>query len=65
VLHALAEDGLLDRGLRIRTLALPDRFLDHDSPQKMYDAAGLNARQIVDTILATLDRTEMVRPLRA
>jgi hypothetical protein len=31
----------------------------------MYDAAGLNARQIVDTILATLDRTEMVRPLRA
>jgi 1-deoxy-D-xylulose-5-phosphate synthase len=65
LLHALAEDGLLDRGLRIRTLALPDRFLDHDSPQKMYDAAGLNARQIVDTILATLDRTEMVRPLRA
>jgi uncharacterized protein YjbI with pentapeptide repeats len=56
VLHAMAEDGLLDRGLKIRSLVLPDRFLDHDSPQKMYDAAGLNAAQIVATILAALDR---------
>jgi 1-deoxy-D-xylulose-5-phosphate synthase len=56
VLHAMAEDGLLDRGLKIRSLALPDRFIDHDSPQKMYDAAGLNAAQIVATILAALDR---------
>ncbi len=56
VLHAMAEDGLLDRGLKIRSLALPDRFIDHDSPQKMYDAAGLNAAQIVATILSALDR---------
>jgi 1-deoxy-D-xylulose-5-phosphate synthase len=52
----MAEDGLLDHGLKVRSLALPDRFIDHDSPQKMYDAAGLNASQIVATILTALDR---------
>jgi 1-deoxy-D-xylulose-5-phosphate synthase len=52
VLHLLAAAGVLDRGLRIRTLTLPDRFIDHDKPRAMYDAAGLNAPQIV---LSTLD----------
>jgi len=52
VLHLLAAAGVLDRGLRIRTLTLPDRFVDHDKPRAMYDAAGLNAPQIV---LSTLD----------
>jgi 1-deoxy-D-xylulose-5-phosphate synthase len=52
VLHLLAAAGVLDRGLRIRTLTLPDRFIDHDKPRAMYDSAGLNAPQIV---LATLD----------
>jgi 1-deoxy-D-xylulose-5-phosphate synthase len=65
VLQALAAEGLLDRGLKIRTLTLPDRFIDQDSPQKMYDAAGLNAKQIVETILSALDRETARRPLRA
>ena len=49
-----SDEGLLDTGLKIRTLRLPDRFQDHDSPDKQYDAAGLNAPQIVDCVLAAL-----------
>jgi 1-deoxy-D-xylulose-5-phosphate synthase len=49
VLHLLSEEGALDRGLRVRTLTLPDRFIDQDAPARMYDEAGLNAPQIVET----------------
>jgi 1-deoxy-D-xylulose-5-phosphate synthase len=56
VLHFCAADGLLDRGLKIRTLMLPDRFLDQDSPERMYEAAGLDARAIVATALLALGR---------
>ena len=48
VLHYLAEQGVLDSGLKIRTMTLPDVFQDQDSPAKMYDTAQLNAAQIVD-----------------
>ncbi|MDP3899382.1 MAG: 1-deoxy-D-xylulose-5-phosphate synthase [Mesorhizobium sp.] len=54
VLHFLAADGALDHGVRIRTMTLPDRFIDHDTPQAMYEAAGLNAAQIVATAEAAL-----------
>ena len=54
VLHFLAAQGSLDRGLRIRTMTLPDRFLDHDTPRMMYESAGLNASHIVATVLAAL-----------
>ena len=56
VLQFLAGAGLLDRGLKIRPLVLPDTFIDHDKPEKMYDKANLNAPQIVATVLATLGR---------
>jgi 1-deoxy-D-xylulose-5-phosphate synthase len=56
VLQYLAGDGLLDRGLKVRTMALPDVFIDQDKPEKMYDAAGLNARHIVATLLSCLGR---------
>ncbi len=49
VLQDFASVGLLDRGLKIRSMVLPDRFLDHDTPAKQYDEAGLNAAQIVAT----------------
>jgi 1-deoxy-D-xylulose-5-phosphate synthase len=48
VLHFLAEDGLLDAGLKVRTLTLPDTFQDHDSPARQYSEAGLDARAIVE-----------------
>ena len=54
VLHLLAEDGLLDRGLKVRTLTLPDAYIDHDSPEKMYAAAGLDAKGIVSKVLSAL-----------
>lgn len=65
VLHALAEQGLLDNGLKIRTLTLPDTFLDHDKPERMYARAGLNADGIVRTVLGALGYTAALEALRA
>ena len=45
VLQALAREGLLDRGLKVRTLHLPDRFIEQNKPQAMYAEAGLDARR--------------------
>ncbi len=56
VMHHLATHGLLDRGLKLRPMCLPDTWLDHDAPRKQYDLAGLNAPQIVTTALAALGR---------
>ncbi|WP_336985373.1 1-deoxy-D-xylulose-5-phosphate synthase [Altererythrobacter aquiaggeris] len=54
VLTLASDRGLTDAGLKIRTLRLPDSFQDHDSPARQYDEAGLNAPQIVDTVLTAL-----------
>ena len=56
VLQFLAREGLLDGGLKVRTMTLPDVFIDHDTPAAMYDAAGLNAAQIVTTALDVLGK---------
>jgi 1-deoxy-D-xylulose-5-phosphate synthase len=57
VLQYLSAEGLLDRGLlKVRQMVLPDVFIDHDKPEKMYDRAGLNAEGIVSTVLAALGR---------
>ncbi|MFL1461050.1 1-deoxy-D-xylulose-5-phosphate synthase [Roseococcus sp. DSY-14] len=56
VMHHLATHGLLDRGLKLRPMCLPDAWLDHDAPRKQYDLAGLNAPQIARTALAALGR---------
>ena len=52
VLQALAERGVLDRGLKIRTLTLPDIFQDQDKPDAMYAQAGLDADGIVKAALS-------------
>jgi len=54
VLHYLAETGQLDRGLAIRTMTLPDHFIDQASPAAMYAKAGLTARDIAATALGAL-----------
>ena len=56
VLHFAANAGLLDGGVKLRTLCLPDTFIDHDTPQRQYDEAGLNAPHIVSTIMHALGR---------
>ncbi|MFZ4809570.1 MAG: 1-deoxy-D-xylulose-5-phosphate synthase, partial [Hyphomicrobiaceae bacterium] len=59
VLHDLAETGLLDRGLKVRPMVLPDVFLEHDKPERMYERAGLGASGIVATALGALGRAGM------
>ncbi len=56
VLHALAGEGLLDRGLKVRTLGLPDRFIEQGKPQAMYAEAGLDAQGIVTAVFAALGK---------
>ncbi|MDF1730663.1 MAG: 1-deoxy-D-xylulose-5-phosphate synthase [Minwuia sp.] len=53
VLQFLATNDLLD-GLKVRPMVLPDCFIDQDKPEKMYDQAGLNAPQIVTTVVSAL-----------
>ncbi|MEG6508826.1 1-deoxy-D-xylulose-5-phosphate synthase [Methyloligella sp. 2.7D] len=58
VLHALAQEGLLDQGLRVRTLVLPDSFIDQGKPEAMYAEAGLDADGIVKTVFAALGKEQ-------
>lgn len=60
VLHYLAHAGLLDHGLKVRPLVLPDEFTDHGKPEKMYAAAGLDRAGIVATVFAALGRAQSV-----
>jgi 1-deoxy-D-xylulose-5-phosphate synthase len=54
VLHHLARTGLLDHGLKIRPMTLPDRFQDHEKPELQYAEAALSAQHIVSTAAAAL-----------
>ena len=56
VLQALAETGALDRGLKLRTMVLPDIFIDQDSPNAMYAKAGLDAKGIVAKVFEALGK---------
>ncbi|UWF66952.1 MULTISPECIES: 1-deoxy-D-xylulose-5-phosphate synthase [unclassified Brucella] len=59
VLQFLATDGLLDRGLKVRALTLPDIYQDHGKPDAMYAEAGLDRTGIVRTAFAALHRDEL------
>ena len=66
VFQFLAMEGLLDNGLKVRPMILPDRFILHDKPELQYEDAGLNARHIVATALTALGRAEeAAKTLRA
>ncbi len=54
VLTMASDDGLIDGGLKLRTMRLPDRFQDQDSPDIQYAEAGLDADAIVETVLKAL-----------
>jgi 1-deoxy-D-xylulose-5-phosphate synthase len=56
VLQALADNGVLDSGCKVRTMVLPDLFLDQDTPAAMYAKAGLDARGIVAKVFEALGR---------
>jgi 1-deoxy-D-xylulose-5-phosphate synthase len=56
VLHTLAQHGALDHGLKVRSLVLPDTFIDQDSPTAMYAKAGLDAKGIVAKVFEALGK---------
>jgi 1-deoxy-D-xylulose-5-phosphate synthase len=56
VLTLASDLGLIDNGLKLRTLRLPDVFQDHDKPEKQYADAGLDAEAIVASVRAALHR---------
>jgi 1-deoxy-D-xylulose-5-phosphate synthase len=57
ILHLLAEKGVLDRGLKVRTLVLPDLFLDQDEPDRMYARAGLDRAGITAAVFEALGKS--------
>ena len=64
VMQTLSDNGMLDGGLRMRAMILPDEFLDHDSPTAMYARAGLDAKGIVAKVFDALGKdykTETVK----
>ncbi|MGA7810271.1 1-deoxy-D-xylulose-5-phosphate synthase [Bradyrhizobium sp.] len=56
VMQLLADHAMLDGGLRMRAMVLPDVFLDHDTPSAMYARAGLDAKGIVAKVFETLGK---------
>ena len=57
-MHALAEDGAFDAGLKFRPMVMPDAFLDHDTPRRQMECAGLSASHIVATVLRALGNAD-------
>lgn len=55
VAKLLTEEGLLDNGLKLRTLCLPDYFIEHNDVEKMYEVAGLNASSIIELLEKLMD----------
>ncbi len=65
VLEFLASSGALDRGLKVRPMHLPDVFIDHDKPEKMYELAGLSAASMVGAALTALGMQNEIAELAA
>jgi hypothetical protein len=63
-LLAREDHGMLDGGLRMRSMVLPDVFLDHDSPGAMYARAGLDAKGIVAKVFETLGKDFKVETVK-
>ena len=59
VLHFLALEGLLDGGLKVRPMTLPDIFIDHDSSDEQYKIAQLDSASIIDVVVKTLGNSEL------
>jgi 1-deoxy-D-xylulose-5-phosphate synthase len=62
--NLLSKKGIFDKGLKFRTMILPDIFIEQDSPKKMYDVAGLNASQISKKILDILFTKESIKVVK-
>jgi 1-deoxy-D-xylulose-5-phosphate synthase len=62
VLQLLSDRGVLDRGaVKVRTMVLPDTYIDHDKPERMYAKAGLDAPGIVAKVFDALGQSALDR----
>ncbi len=64
VKNLLAERGVFDKGLKFRSMTLPDEFIEQNDPKKMYDKAGLNSSQISKKIADILFQKETIRVVK-
>ena len=64
VKNLLAEKGIFDDGLKFRSMNLPDKFIEQDTPEKMYEIAGLNASQISKKILDILFNKNSIKVVK-
>jgi len=64
VKNLLSEKGIFDKGLKFRSMTLPDTFIEQDNPKKMYDTAGLNASQISKKIIDILFTKESIKVVK-
>jgi 1-deoxy-D-xylulose-5-phosphate synthase len=64
VAHLLAENGNFDKGLKFRSMILPDVFIDQDTLERMYDVAGLNAKQIAQKVLEVFFSKDGIRVIK-
>jgi len=64
VANLLAENGIFDKGLKFRSMILPDVFIDQDTPERMYDAAGLNAKHIAQKVLEVFFSKDGIRIIK-
>ncbi len=64
VKNLLAEKGIFDKGLKFRSMTLPDAFIEQDNPKKMYDIAGLNSPQITKKVLEVLFKKDSIRVVK-
>ena len=64
VKNLLAEKGVFDKGLKFRSMTLPDTFIEQDTPKKMYDVAGLNASQISKKISNIFFKTDSFKVVK-
>ena len=55
VMQFLSDRGIFDRGLKFRSMILPDIFIDQDTPEKMYETAGLDSSSIANKVEETLN----------
>ncbi len=64
VKNLLADKGVFDKGLKFRSMHLPDKFIEQDNPKKMYEEAGLSGSQISKKILETLFSKDSIRVVK-
>ena len=64
VFQMLSEKGFFDKGFKIRSMILPDEFIEQDTPENMYKVAGLNAEAIEQKVVETLKSNIVISKIK-